>query len=66
MGMLGGTGGSNPASERSRWITTNCSKVPASAYGGSTLDGTGGGTSADDSAVAALMGGSTLYDCAAK
>ncbi|MET7465377.1 hypothetical protein [Nonomuraea sp. NPDC005501] len=53
--MMGGT-----SAHRSQWIKENCTEVPAAAYGGSpTAPGspTTGGL---------MMGGTTLYDCAAK
>lgn len=63
LGSGSGTGGTpmtsgSSASERSRWISKNCTKVPASAYGGSdSSDGSSGS--------AGMMGGATtLYDCA--
>jgi hypothetical protein len=47
------------AGDRSDWISKNCTKVPASAYGG-------GKTSQQSTGSAALFGASVLYDCAAR
>jgi hypothetical protein len=59
--MMGGT--DSAASERSNWISENCTKVPAEEYGGSTTSSNG-----SDQAAGGMMGrtGTTLYDCAAK
>ncbi|MCX4760131.1 glycosyltransferase family 39 protein [Streptomyces sp. NBC_01275] len=56
--MMGGA--DSAASQRSTWITENCTKVPAKEYGGST--------SGSGSAAGGMMGrtGTTLYDCAAE
>ncbi|MGY0055613.1 ArnT family glycosyltransferase [Streptomyces sp. LZ34] len=55
-------GGDSPASRRSEWLSDNCAKVPASAYGGSTS-----GSTSKDSGPTGMMGiATTLYDCAAK
>ncbi|WPB88151.1 ArnT family glycosyltransferase [Streptomyces malaysiensis] len=55
-------GGDSAASQRSEWIRNHCTKVPASAYGGSTSSSASGGSGAT-----AMMGmATTLYDCAAK
>ncbi|MFF2514435.1 ArnT family glycosyltransferase [Streptomyces sp. NPDC058086] len=59
-GMRARMGGENSAAtERSNWISQNCTEVPAKEYGGST-DGSGSG-------AGGMMGGmsTTLYDCAA-
>ncbi|WP_405728935.1 glycosyltransferase family 39 protein [Streptomyces sp. NBC_00028] len=48
-----------PAAERSDWISKNCTKVPASAYGGTE-------TSQESTGGAAPFGSSVLYDCAAR
>ncbi|MGW5652166.1 ArnT family glycosyltransferase [Streptomyces humi] len=53
-GGFGGMGGGT-AAQRSQWITKNCSKVPASAYGGSSSTGS----------TAGFGGATVLYDCAA-
>ena len=45
--------------QRSNWIADNCTKVPASSYGGTT-------SQADDGGATGLMGGNVLYDCAAE
>ncbi|MER7930100.1 glycosyltransferase family 39 protein [Streptomyces sp. NPDC096057] len=47
------------ASVRSAWISKNCTKVSASAYGGSQ-------TSRRSTGSAALFGASVLYDCASR
>ncbi|AZS70714.1 hypothetical protein DDE74_06945 [Streptomyces lydicus] len=64
-GGFGARGGSDsPAAQRSKWISDNCTKVPASAHGGRTESSTG-----KDSGSSGMMGkgaGTTLYDCAAK
>lgn len=58
MGAPGTTGGA--AEKRSKWISENCAKVPASTYGGST-------SSQQDNGTAMPIGGGTvLYDCAAR
>ena len=55
-GSTGGfAGGAGTASSVTSWVEQNCTKVPASAYGGST-------TSASASAAAATVA-QTLYDC---
>jgi hypothetical protein len=61
LGALMG-GADSAASQRSTWISENCTKVPAKEYGGSTSDAGGG-----DSAAGGMMGltATTLYDCAA-
>ncbi|GCB43302.1 glycosyltransferase family 39 protein [Streptomyces sp. NL15-2K] len=61
LGALMG-GADSAASQRSTWISENCTRVPAKEYGGST-SGSGGG----DSAAGGMMGltATTLYDCAA-
>ncbi|MFJ9097782.1 ArnT family glycosyltransferase [Streptomyces sp. NPDC102405] len=66
----GGTGMSvpgmskdSPVTQRSDWIKKNCTKVPASAYGGSS------GKSSQQNSGGAMgfgVGGTVLYDCAAK
>ncbi|MFE3032373.1 ArnT family glycosyltransferase [Streptomyces canus] len=58
--MVGGK--DSAASQRSTWISENCTKVPAKEYGGSTKG------SSSDQASGGMMGrtGTTLYDCAAK
>ncbi|WP_051833322.1 ArnT family glycosyltransferase [Streptomyces sp. NRRL S-646] len=58
--MMGGKDGT--ASQRSTWISENCTKVPAKEYGGSTKSSSSG------QASGGMMGrtGTTLYDCAAK
>ncbi|MFF0011299.1 ArnT family glycosyltransferase [Streptomyces sp. NPDC005374] len=48
-----------PAKQRSDWISKNCTKVSASAYGGST-------TSQQKTGIAALFGDTVLYDCAGR
>ncbi|MFD4604630.1 hypothetical protein ACFWPQ_42275, partial [Streptomyces sp. NPDC058464] len=50
-----GMGGDGVAQQRSEWITKNCTKVPASAYGGSSKT----------SGASAFGGATVLYDCAA-
>ncbi|WOX07455.1 ArnT family glycosyltransferase [Streptomyces sp. N50] len=59
-GMPGPAGGYTK--QRSDWIADHCTKVPASAYGGTS------GTSSQNNGGAAMgLGGSdVLYDCAAK
>ncbi|KUM84877.1 MULTISPECIES: ArnT family glycosyltransferase [Streptomyces] len=57
MSMPGMSQGS--AADRSQWISDNCTKVSASAYGGSK-------TSQQNTGGAALFGASVLYDCAAR
>ncbi|MFE2216222.1 ArnT family glycosyltransferase [Streptomyces canus] len=47
------------ATDRSEWISKNCTEVSASAYGGSK-------TSQQKSGSAAPFGASVLYDCAAR
>lgn len=47
------------ATGRSEWISKNCTKVSASAYGGST-------TSQQETGSEVLFGASVLYDCAAR
>ncbi|MFF0087055.1 ArnT family glycosyltransferase [Streptomyces canus] len=47
------------ATDRSDWISKNCTKVAASAYGAST-------TSQQNTGTAAIFGASVLYDCAAR
>ncbi len=55
-GGFGGLGGDNgKATLRSEWITKNCTKVPASAYGGSS----------SGSGASSFAGAIVLYDCAA-
>ncbi|MFF3500269.1 ArnT family glycosyltransferase [Streptomyces sp. NPDC003247] len=58
-GTLPGLPGTSQAAsgERADWISGNCTKVPASAYGGSE-------TSAQDNGAGPLGGGTVLYDCA--
>ncbi|WP_424886100.1 glycosyltransferase family 39 protein [Streptomyces sp. SAI-126] len=48
------------AQQRSDWIADNCTKVAASAYGGTSSQADGGGASGP------MGGGTVLYDCAAK
>ncbi|WP_405907667.1 MULTISPECIES: glycosyltransferase family 39 protein [unclassified Streptomyces] len=59
-GMPGLSGGYTK--QRSDWIADHCTKVPASAYGGTS------GTSSQDNGAGAMGsgGGNVLYDCAAK
>ncbi|MFD3373996.1 MULTISPECIES: ArnT family glycosyltransferase [unclassified Streptomyces] len=58
-------GGGRPAmaggytGQRSDWIADNCTKVPASSYGGTS-------SQADDGGAMGFGGGDVLYDCAAK
>lgn len=47
------------ATDRSEWISKNCTKVSASAYGGNK-------TSQQNTGSAAPFGASVLYDCAAR
>ncbi|MER5792891.1 glycosyltransferase family 39 protein [Streptomyces sp. NPDC001980] len=60
-GAGGTTGGPRGASgagqQRTQWIAKNCTKVPASAYGGSSGTSTSG--------TAGFGGATVLYDCAA-
>ncbi|MFD4599196.1 glycosyltransferase family 39 protein, partial [Streptomyces sp. NPDC058464] len=57
-GMTGGPGGASGAGQqRTQWIAKNCTKVPASAYGGSSSTST--------SSTAGFGGATVLYDCAA-
>ncbi|MGY5115727.1 ArnT family glycosyltransferase [Streptomyces sp. 900105755] len=58
-GMTGGPGGSSAGTQRSQWIAKNCTKVPASAYGGSSSTSTGG-----TAGFAGFGGATVLYDCA--
>ncbi|MFI6787952.1 ArnT family glycosyltransferase [Nonomuraea sp. NPDC050383] len=55
--MMGGT-----STHRSRWIKENCAEVPAAAYGGSPTSTAPGSPTTGG----LMMGGTTLYDCAAK
>ncbi|MEU5297246.1 ArnT family glycosyltransferase [Streptomyces umbrinus] len=61
-----GTNGAGPggmsggyAKQRSDWIADNCTKVPASSYGGTSSE-------EDSGAVMGFGGAGVLYDCAAK
>ncbi|SEB92912.1 glycosyltransferase family 39 protein [Streptomyces sp. PAN_FS17] len=45
--------------QRSNWIADNCTKVPESAYGGTS-------SQADDGGAMGFGGGDVLYDCATK
>ena len=58
-GMPGMTGSGNYSKQRSDWIADNCTKVPASAYGGTSSKSSG-------SAMGFGAGADVLYDCAAK
>ncbi|MER6227392.1 glycosyltransferase family 39 protein [Streptomyces sp900105755] len=58
-GMTGGPGGSSSGTQRSQWIAKNCTKVPASAYGGSSSTSTSG-----TAGFAGFGGATVLYDCA--
>ncbi|MGW2283363.1 glycosyltransferase family 39 protein [Streptomyces phaeochromogenes] len=53
-GMAGGY-----AQQRSDWIADNCTKVPASSYGGTSSE-------EDSGAVMGFGGAGVLYDCAAR
>jgi len=57
----GGPGGMSGgyAKQRSDWIADNCTKVPASSYGGTSSE-------EDSGAVMGFGGAGVLYDCAAK
>lgn len=57
-GLPGLSGGY--AQQRSDWIADNCTKVPASSYGGTTSQTDSSG------ATGPMGGGNVLYDCAAK
>ena len=58
-GRPGMTGSGNYSKQRSDWIADNCTKVPASAYGGTSSKSSG-------SAMGFGAGADVLYDCAAK
>lgn len=59
-GRPGMTGSANYSKQRSDWIADNCTKVPASAYGGTSSKESSG------SAMGFGAGADVLYDCAAK
>lgn len=60
-GMQMGMGKDSPVTQRSAWIKKSCTKVPASAYGGSSATSSSRGTG-----VMGFGAGTVLYDCAAK
>ena len=59
-GRPGMTGSADYSKQRSDWIADNCTKVPASAYGGTSSNTSSG------SAMGFGARADVLYDCAAK